>query len=38
LELRQTLLSTKKIKEKLQWEPTIDFCDMLEKLINGKLY
>jgi len=38
LELRQTLLSTKKIKEKLQWEPTIGFCDMLEKLINGKLY
>ncbi|NDA63767.1 MAG: GDP-mannose 4,6-dehydratase [Chitinophagia bacterium] len=38
LELRQTLLSTKKIKEKLQWEPTIDFGDMLEKLINGKLY
>jgi len=38
LELRQTLLSTKKIKEKLQWEPTIDFCGMLEKLINDKLY
>ena len=38
LELRQTLLSTKKIKEKLQWEPTIGFGDMLEKLINGKLY
>jgi GDPmannose 4,6-dehydratase len=38
LELKQTLLSTKKIKEKLKWESTIDFGCMLEKLINSQLY